>query len=1500
MSKVYWIEPSHRAYTIEASNKFVRYSLQNGNSEAQTSTRVWDAGLRGQDEIIGCGDTGIDMNHCFFYDSANPSAGPNHRKVVNYAVVGGDNGDQIDGHGSHVVGTILGSPNTGSASSIFDYRGSAPDAKISFIDIQQSSSLSLTIPSDMSSFYDNTYNTKARVHCDAWNSQVGPFYTSMSEQIDDYQYKHKDFLVIRSAGNTKDFEYNSVYTISQEATSKNSLVIGSYNQDKTTFGNSINYFDFDNIYQQLRVQVCDNNNPVYGLKCTDLPSGGPVEATCCANTILSLICCKANLQNQFQNNGTYSQYTISTFSGMGPTADGRLKPDLVAPGAPVISARSLGSGGTAGHCSADTFGSGTPSLVAMEGTSQSAAVTASAAALVRQYFREGYFLNGQKNSTAGFNPSGALIKSTLINLADIISDNQQAFLKGYGRMNLKNLPLSNSGETINIPGTTDPVINTEKVNMVCYEVLEESDLTITLTWTDPAGSPLSPISLVNNLDLAVVQYIDYNTTTYFGNGKTDSFDTINNVETVRLLNTKPGRYDINVIGSNIPVPDQSYGLVVRGKVKQIQCSECYYTPEEKQDRECYIENGIGIQTCKSNNLYGKCEIYSCNSGYVIDKGITKSCVTMLALTLYNIALLGAFGLIIVAGVVFILITYKSKSLDQEKYQKLSKKKNGKRGKGGKGDDNDNGGDNGGGNGNGNRGGNGNGSGNGNGKDPIPLTHIGVGNNNHSNSNNNNNIQDGDNDNNNNNNNNIQDGDNNNNNNEIQNTTMYDEEFVQEEPEISIIEIISIAKPESGILAGALLLSFIDIGLGLAVPLVSANIFDLLYSGKSGDISTVILTFALIIIGMLIVQFFYGILLALAGHKIIARLRKEMFSSILKQDMNFFNERKTGELMSRLASDVSSVRSIISDSIPHMITQTATILGSLIMIFIISWKLSLVVLSPLPVLLVSSHFYGNYIETISIKVQDALAEAATHAAETLFNIKTVRWFSAEEKENAKFARLIHISYKIALRMTIWNGIYSSTSGIFEQLSIFILLWYGTSLVRNGDLTPSMLIAFNLFLPFITQAVTQLTSLYTTYKSYKGSSYRFFEIMQRIPEINSNVGITKDRVNGVLEFNNVSFAYMGREDSPVIENVNISFKPGSITALIGPSGGGKSTMLSLIGRLYNINGGTISLDGTDIKDWNVSNLHEHISIVNQEPSLFSGTIAENVAYGKENATRQQIIDACKQANAHDFISQLPDGYDTIIGERGASLSGGQKQRVAIARTIIKNPTVILFDEATSELDVESERLVQEAIDKLVQNRTVIIVAHRLSTILTADIIAVVSDGTISERGTPEELLAKKGMFYEFVQIQYGTQGEDLQISLPTKSRNADRLRQRSETIKRVALEDNGPSSSGGRPHMGGLLDNDKSSLHISQIKRPPSPPMWRKGKKNTTGWKKANKGSLLVRKGAIQPLGSGNSNIDDNGWRRGTVDDKLQRVLAKTRKKGFFNEDRKDIKGALVLY
>ncbi|KAK5582082.1 hypothetical protein RB653_003665 [Dictyostelium firmibasis] len=1454
-SLVYWIEPSSSKLVKHTpSNKFAHYSIQSG-SATTTSTPIWDiVGIKGDGEVVGCADTGIDVNHCFFYDT-NP-IGSTHRKIVSYSSGSGDQTDEIDGHGTHIVGTILGSTTVDPT--VAEFSGGAPNSKVAFVDLQVGGN-TLSVQSNLTAIYQSTYDQKAKVHCDAWNSNIGPFYTGVTEMIDRFQWTHKDFLVVRSAGNNVNFGFNSIYTLSQESTSKNSLVVGSSNQPSSTFSSSINYWDWDFIYNSIQTSVCTQGQSVYGLACSDLPSlatSTDIQTQCCSNTVLGKICCSTQIQQQYQTNSTvYNEFIPSLFSGVGPTSDGRFKPDLLAPGSPIISSRSLGPSSAADHCSPITSGIATSALIAMEGSSQAAAVAASAAVLVRQYYRDGYFINGKINLASGFQPSASLVKATLINTASIKVDSTLDYSQGFGNIQLSKLITTSNVATtsLSVPSSiekADPIINTGETNSYCFALEGRADIDITLVWTDPAGSPLSTVTLVNNLDLALLAYVDGELSIYSGNSETIFknsseviFDQLNNVEVIRIKNAPIGSYDVKVFGTNVVIPNQSYSVVIRTSggsslMKESECAQCFYDPNDDQTQACEFNNGIGTQYCKENNQFSKCVVYECNTGYVFDNGITKSCVTTLALTLYDIVLLGIFGIIIVGAVIFVLVCYKSKSLDQNKYVSLSKDK--------------------GGDGNSARS---NSMANNGKQSNIELSSVGG-------------TPNGE---------------------EEQqqqqnNLPQYDEDgrlISGQEVEISIFEVISLGKPESKILGLALFLSFIDVALGLAVPLVAANIFDYLYSGETNNISTTILTFALIIIGMIIVQFLSGILLALAGHRIIARLRREMFASLLKQDMAFFNERKTGELMSRLASDVSSVRSIISDSIPHMIIQIATIGGTLIMLFIISWKLSLVVLCPLPILLIFSKFYGGYIEVISVKVQDALADAATHAAETLFNMKTVRWFSAEEREVAKFSKLIAVSYKIALKMTIWNGIYSSTSGIFEQLSVFILLWYGSSLVRNGDLTPSMLIAFNLFLPFITGAVTQVATLYTTYKSYKGSSYRFFEIMQRVPDIQGEGGITRNKVRGDIQFNQVNFAYSSNPGQLVLEKIDIKFEPGTITALIGPSGGGKSTMLSLIGRLYNIDGGSITLDGTNIKDFNVPNLHEHISIVNQEPSLFSGTIAENIMFGKPTATRAEIIEACKQANAHDFITAMPEGYDTLIGERGTALSGGQKQRIAIARTIIKNPTVLLLDETTSELDVESEKLVQDSIDKLVVGRTVIIVAHRLTTILTADIIAVVSDSTISEMGTPEELLAKKGMFYDFVQIQYGKQGEELDIQLPSNSRNtrnAERLRNRSETIKQIAKINNIIPMH--RPRENDDEENDNSDEGGSS--RSP-PPMWRQAKKNAS----ANKSMLLIRRNTLAQ--------DKSGWQKGNVDDKLQRVLQKSRKKGFMNnQDHKDIKATLVLY
>eukprot|EP00026_Physarum_polycephalum_P000666 Phypoly_transcript_00667.p2 GENE.Phypoly_transcript_00667~~Phypoly_transcript_00667.p2 ORF type:complete len:587 (+),score=97.48 Phypoly_transcript_00667:2482-4242(+) len=497
-------------------------------------------------------------------------------------------------------------------------------------------------------------------------------------------------------------------------------------------------------------------------------------------------------------------------------------------------------------------------------------------------------------------------------------------------------------------------------------------------------------------------------------------------------------------------------------------------------------------------------------------------------------------------------------------------------------------------------------------------------------------------------------------------------------------------------------------------------------------------------------------------------------------MAFFDQRSTGEFMSRLATDVGYLRSILSQSLPTIVSNIAQFCGGLAMMFIISWRLSLVVIAPVPVMTILFKYYGEYVNRVSVRMQDALADAAAAAAETLFNIRTVRWLSGEEREVNRFSTLIFRAYDISRRLSYMSGFYGAASGITAHIFTLVLLAYGAYLVLHEGLSPALLIAFNLFVPFVNDAVTKLSDLYTEFQTSMGASTRFFELVERQSAIPLYTGKKLTTVRGFISIQNLTFSYPARPDAVVLNSLSIDFVPGTITALVGPSGSGKTTILAMIGRIYDAQSGSCTVDGFDVKSLHFASLHSHIGVVNQEPSLFSGNIYENVAYANDKATKDEIIEACKKAHAHEFIMQFPDGYDTKLGDRGTQLSGGQKQRIAIARAILMNPTILLLDEATSELDVESEHLVQQALEVVMKGKTVIVVAHRLSTVLSADLIAVIDEGKVVEKGTHDELLADKGTYYEFVERQWSKVGGGVPDFTSTLTpQQTDEIRRRKQT-------------------------------------------------------------------------------------------------------------------------
>ncbi len=487
---------------------------------------------------------------------------------------------------------------------------------------------------------------------------------------------------------------------------------------------------------------------------------------------------------------------------------------------------------------------------------------------------------------------------------------------------------------------------------------------------------------------------------------------------------------------------------------------------------------------------------------------------------------------------------------------------------------------------------------------------------------------------------------------------------------------------------------------------------------------------------------------------LANLRLALYSNLVKLPMSFFSQKRVGELNSRISSDITQIQDTLTSTIAEFLRQFILIIGGVILLANESFKLTLLMLSVVPLVAVAAVIFGRFIRRYSKKVQDQVAESQVIVEETMQGISIVKAFANEWYEIARYDGKIKDVVKLAIKGGMYRGYFASFIIFCLFGSIVAVVWYGVQLSISGEMSVGQLISFVLYSTFVGASFGGIAELYAQIQKAIGATERVFELLDETPEkINSQAAASHEKIKGNVIFKNVAFSYPTRKEIKVLKDVNFTAGFGQKIAIVGPSGVGKSTIASLLLRFYDIEGGTIEIDGKNIYDYNLETLRGNMSIVPQDVILFGGTIKENIAYGKPDATDAEILIAAKQANAFNFIEGFPEKMETVVGERGIKLSGGQRQRIAIARALLKNPSILILDEATSSLDSESEKLVQEALEILMQGRTSIIIAHRLSTIRSADQILVLDDGKISEQGTHQELLAlENGMYKNLSNLQF----------------------------------------------------------------------------------------------------------------------------------------------------
>lgn len=567
-----------------------------------------------------------------------------------------------------------------------------------------------------------------------------------------------------------------------------------------------------------------------------------------------------------------------------------------------------------------------------------------------------------------------------------------------------------------------------------------------------------------------------------------------------------------------------------------------------------------------------------------------------------------------------------------------------------------------------------------------------------------------------------------------------------------LKIFRFVLPYRGLFLTGLVFLALSAVTTLSFPKLIGEIVAVIEQKSSFSLNQVVIGLFGILILQAIFSFARIYFFTQVSERAMADVRRTLYSKIVTLPINFFEQQRVGELMSRITSDVTQLQDVLSITIAEFFRQITTLVAGITIIALISWKLTLFMLATFPLLVIAAFVFGRFIRKLSKKAQDQLAHANVVVEETLQSINVVKAFTNEHLEINRYSTALNDVIQTALKAARFRGGFVSFVIFALFGGIVGVVWYGATLVQANEMIFSELMTFIFYTMFIGGSVGGLGDMYAQIQKTIGASERILEILGEQSEVE---GTEKEKLHilGNIEYRNIAFSYPSRSDMPVLKNLSLRMEPGEKIALVGHSGVGKSTIVQLLMRFYQPTGGEILVDGRNITTYNITAYRQNIGIVPQEVMLFGGTIYENIAYGKPGASASEIMEAARKANALEFVESFPEGFQTIVGERGVKLSGGQRQRIAIARAILKDPAILILDEATSSLDAESEKLVQEALEGLMQNRTTIIIAHRLATIRNVDQIYVIQDGMIAEAGTHEELaLRDEGIYGNLVKLQF----------------------------------------------------------------------------------------------------------------------------------------------------
>lgn len=567
-----------------------------------------------------------------------------------------------------------------------------------------------------------------------------------------------------------------------------------------------------------------------------------------------------------------------------------------------------------------------------------------------------------------------------------------------------------------------------------------------------------------------------------------------------------------------------------------------------------------------------------------------------------------------------------------------------------------------------------------------------------------------------------------------------------------LRILSYIKPYMHRLIFAMFCTIMAAAGNLYIPWIIKDMIDEVLADKNG---TMLNWIAASIIAIFVVRglFWYGqnYLMSYVGQSVIIDIRAAGFKKLQRLSVSFYDKNKTGTIMSYVTNDVNALQSAMVENTIEMITEGFILIGSVVAMIYLDWRLTLFTVCTFPVVLWFMEFFGKKIRKTGGRIQECTADITSVLQESVASARVIKSFVREDYEVDRFDVENRANFRANMKNAQLMATLTPVVELVAAIGVTMIIWYGGNNVINGTITAGSLVAFLTYAVNISNPIKRLTRVIGNIQKALAAAQRVFMIIDMPEEIaESRDAKQLPEVSGKVEFQNVSFAYDDKGN--VITDLSFSVKPGEVIAIVGPSGAGKSTIANLLPRFYDVNKGDIKIDGHSVREVTLDSLREQVGIVPQETMLFNGSVYNNILYGRLDATKEEIEAAAKAANAHDFIMQLTDGYETKLGDRGVNLSGGQRQRIAIARAILKNPRILILDEATSSLDTESERVVQEALDRLMVGRTSFVIAHRLSTVKNADKILVLEKGNLVESGTHDELLALDGLYAHLYKIQY----------------------------------------------------------------------------------------------------------------------------------------------------